>query len=81
MHSTANFITDFGQPMEATNEDGELAFTIERYGVWVYNHPRQKHQVVETGSDLAALQEKYGPCEVYLLSQLNGAQPDGPNFG
>lgn len=70
MRARDTFITDFGEPLQATL-DGEPSFIVERYGVWVWDARKGKHQVEETSSDLEFLQNKYGPCEVVSLSKPN----------
>lgn len=55
----AAFITDMGELPEA-----DLALVGGRYGVWQYDVRRSKHQVAETGNELAALMVKYAvPAE------------------
>lgn len=68
MGKLPNFITDFGQEMPATHEDGSVAFILDRYGVWAYDVHRGKYQVLVTGANLDELQEQYGPCEVVPLN-------------
>jgi hypothetical protein len=63
------FITDFGQELPAM-KDGEIAFMVDRYGVWVWNAAKGKHQVQTTGSDLDALQSEFWPCEVIPIGSL-----------
>ena len=54
------YITDFGQPLRVTLPDGSEAEPIPRYGVWLWNSARQRHEVAETSDDLEALRAKYG---------------------
>ncbi len=53
----APFITDMGESPVLTADDGST-ITLGRYGVWKWNG--RKHEVVETGDDLAELQRRHG---------------------
>ena len=60
------FITDMGKDefMTWTAKDGTQSKEIlPRYGVWIYDQSRGKHQVKETGSDLPILLQKYNLTE------------------
>jgi len=50
----SKFITDMGGPLVATTDKG-TEINIGRYGVW------DRGEVIDTGDDLDALQEKHGP--------------------
>jgi hypothetical protein len=56
---TRGFITDFGRPVEMTDGQGQSSF-LPRYGVWVWNPNKRRHEVTECGNDLEALRARYG---------------------
>ena len=63
-------ITDFGySPILVDTATGEET-NIGRFGVWVVDRRYSKDEVIDTGDNLEALQEKHGPgLEVYPIPQ------------
>lgn len=53
-------ITDWGQPLVGTDDQGGEAFTIPRYGVWLWVTSKARHECIDTGDDLEALRARYG---------------------
>ncbi|MDE7293290.1 MAG: hypothetical protein K2N72_02575 [Oscillospiraceae bacterium] len=51
------FITDLGE--ERTEEIGGEQVTVGRYAVWSPAKNAKQHTIVEVGSDLGTLKEKY----------------------
>lgn len=51
------FITDLGADREVQLEGKDI--TLGRYAVWAPIQNCDRHQIVEVGRDLAALQQKY----------------------
>lgn len=66
----SSYITDFGTSILGL-KDGDVAFEVERYGVWSWCPNKNKYLVVEVSGDLQALQEKYGPCDVFPIGQVD----------
>ena len=59
------FISDLGKSHEA--EIGGTKTIVGRYAVWAPVEGSERHQVIEVGDDLDALQQKYGiPIELVL---------------
>jgi hypothetical protein len=57
------FYTDMGANLELRDSTGGT-MNVPRYGVWVWDAHRQRHQVVDTGDDLEALRAKHGAGEL-----------------
>lgn len=55
------FITDMGAQLEVKGDDG--SFLLERFGAWVWDPHKGKHQVAEVSNDLKGLQAKYGVAD------------------
>lgn len=73
-----SFITDLGENLECRGEDGTVAMTLPRYGVWVYDAGKGKPQVVESSDNLEYLRTKYGVPGNRVV-QLEGEEPgSGP---
>lgn len=49
------FITDMGHPLVVKDQESGDGRDIGRYGVW------ERGDVIDCGSNLEALQDKYGP--------------------
>ena len=56
----AQFISDNGKNLQATNEQGEVVCELPRYAVWG-DLGKRKPEVIEVSDDLEALQAKHGP--------------------
>jgi hypothetical protein len=52
------FISDLGLDREGVDQCGDR-MTVGRFAVWSPISNCERHQVIEVGSDLAALQRKY----------------------
>jgi hypothetical protein len=67
VNSTRGIITDFGRSLEAVPVSGGDPIHVDRYGVWKWNPHKQRHEVVATGDDLAALKLEHGELEVVAI--------------
>jgi len=75
-------ITDLGQsPVLINPATGEI-HALGRFGVWVVNRRYEKDEVIDTGDDLEALQDKHGPgLTVYPINtQKNGSGSGGSAY-
>jgi hypothetical protein len=64
------FITDNTKEVEVLDEDGQVTWTLPRYGVWGEKGKR-KPEVLETSNDLNYLQETYGPNLPVIITKLS----------
>jgi hypothetical protein len=75
----AYVITDLGdRAIELKDDNGIVRVVVDRYGVWKWNPTKERHEVIETGNDLEALQKKYPDAEVVramVREQTIGGEP------
>ena len=61
------FLSDLGEEKDFTGENGEK-IKLGRYAVWAPISNTERHQIVEVGSNLDLLKQKYNLEEEYVLS-------------
>lgn len=62
-----NVITDSGTALRVQWADGRT-ITIPRYGAWVWNAARQRHDVAEASDDLEGLMKKYAVPRSHVIN-------------
>lgn len=55
------YFSDMGEHLTLISDEGHTE-TLPRYGAWMWNAVKRRHEVAEVSGDLEALRTKYGDC-------------------